>query len=197
MSGAPAAFIDRDGVINALVADPWTGHHESPLHVRQVALIPGATDAMRRLSAAGLLLVGVSNQPAAAKGAVSREELEAVNARVLELVAFDGGRFDAFRICMHHPEGVVGGLTMACECRKPAPGMLLDAARELEIDLGRSWMIGDTDGDVRAGAAAGCRAILVEHPASAHKRSTKTQPDAKVASLAAAAVLILGPDRIH
>lgn len=197
MSRAQAAFIDRDGVVNALVADPTTGRLESPLHVREVALIPGATDALKELRDAGLLLVGVSNQPAAAKGTVSLAELDAVQERVLELVALDGVRFDAFRICTHHPEGVAAELAIACDCRKPAPGMLIDAAHELEIDLARSWMVGDTDGDVMAGAAAGCRTVLVEHPASAHKRSVKAEPDAVATSLESAASLILAHDRIN
>ena len=167
MSGARAAFVDRDGTINELVPDPRTGQPESPLRVEDVALIPGAAGALRRLAAGGWLLVGVSNQPAAAKGTARPEQLAEVQARVLELLAADGARLDGFRICPHHPEGVVPGLAGPCDCRKPAPGMLIDAARELDIDLERSWMIGDTDSDVLAGAAAGCRTVLIEQEASA------------------------------
>jgi D-glycero-D-manno-heptose 1,7-bisphosphate phosphatase len=99
---------------------------------------------------------------------------------------------------------VVPELSVRCDCRKPAPGMLLDAARELEIDLAASWMLGDTDSDMQAGAAAGCRTVLIEHPGSAHKRGSAQepgsdrgrrdragQPDAIVPDLAAAAALIL------
>ena len=109
-------------------------------------------------------------------------ELHAMQARVLELLAAEGASFDDFRICLHHPEGVVPELTGPCDCRKPAPGMLLDAARELDIDLERSWMIGDTDSDVLAGRAAGCRTVLIEQPHSAHKRTAQPHPDAVVAT---------------
>ena len=191
MSSVRAAFIDRDGVINELIPDPVSGLPESPLHAPDVALVDGAATALRRLAAGGLLLVGVSNQPAAAKGTVSRAELDAVHARVIELLDAEGARFDAFRVCLHHPDGVVPGLSGACNCRKPAPGMLLDAARELAIDLTGSWMIGDTRSDIEAGAAAGCRTVLIEHPGSAHKRDRGVLPDATAPDLGAAAALIL------
>jgi D-glycero-D-manno-heptose 1,7-bisphosphate phosphatase len=197
VSGARAAFVDRDGTINELVPDPQTGLPESPLRVEDVALIPGAADALRRLAAGGWLLVGVSNQPAAAKGTVSPEQMADVQARVLELLGADGARLDDFRICPHHPEGVVPGLAGPCDCRKPAPGMLLDAARDLDIDLERSWMIGDTDGDVLAGAAAGCRTVLIEQEASGHKRKGTGQPDAVVPDLQDAAALLLGEEPVN
>jgi D-glycero-D-manno-heptose 1,7-bisphosphate phosphatase len=193
---SPAAFVDRDGVINELTADPDSGRPESPLRVQDVILVAGAAAALRRLAAAGLLLCGISNQPAAAKGTVSRAELDAVQQRVIDLLAVEDVRFDAFRACLHHPDGIVPELTGACDCRKPAPGMLLDAARELEIDLTGSWMIGDTDSDVQAGAAAGCRTILVEHPGSAHKRVHDARPDAIVPDLGAAAAVILSRLRL-
>ncbi len=188
MSGEHAVFVDRDGVIDDLVGDP----PESPLHPEDVALLPGAADALKRLATAGWLLVGVSNQPAAAKGTVSLDQLEQVQARVLALLDAEGARLDAFHICWHHPQGIVPGLSGACRCRKPAPGMLLDAAEELEIDLLKSWMLGDTDADVLAGANAGCRTILVTNQGSAHKRAGHGRPDAVVPDLPAAADLILG-----
>lgn len=191
MTGRRAAFVDRDGVINELVADPLSGLPESPLAPDQVVLIAGASRALAALAQAGWLLIGVSNQPAAAKGAISVEQLDAVQARVAELLAADGVSFDAFRLCLHHPDGVVPELSGACDCRKPAPGMLLDAAAELGIDLAASWMIGDTDSDVLAGARAGCRTILVEHRDSAHKRSEPGAADAVLADLDAAAAWLL------
>ncbi len=186
-----AAFVDRDGVINALVLDPVTGRPESPLRVADVGLIPGAGAARRRLVGGGWRLVGVSNQPAAAKGLISLDELAAVHARVVELLSAEGVRFDDFRLCHHHPDGVVLELGGKCDCRKPAPGMLLDAARALDIDLGASWMIGDTDGDILAGRAAGARTVLIEQPGSAHKRTGSVSPDAIVAGLGAAVDHIL------
>ena len=190
-AGRAAAFIDRDGVVNGLVPDPLSGLAESPLHPGEVELLPGAAEALRRLAAAGWLLVGVSNQPGAAKGSVPVAELEAVQARVVALLAAEGARFDAFKMCLHHPDGVVPELTGECECRKPAPGMLLDAARELGIDLSASWMIGDTDGDVLAGTAAGCQTVLVQTRGSLHKRAGYGHADAVVADLPAASEVLL------
>jgi D-glycero-D-manno-heptose 1,7-bisphosphate phosphatase len=186
-----AVFLDRDGVINALVADPRTGLLESPLSVADVTLIAGAAAALRKLSDAGWALVGVSNQPAAAKGAVSLDQLHAVQARVLELLSANGVRFDDFRLCLHHPDGVIAELTGPCDCRKPAPGMLVEAASALDIELTGSWMIGDTDGDVLAGQAAGCRTALVRNPGSTHKRGGGVSPDAVVDDLTGAVAEIL------
>lgn len=186
-----AVFVDRDGVINALVPDPATGRPESPLSVDDVVLLDGAADALRRLAEADWLLVGVSNQPAAAKGVVPIERLREVQDRVLALLGAEGVAFDDFRLCLHHPDGVVAELSGPCACRKPAPGMLLDAAADLGISLERSWMIGDTDADVRAGRSAGCATILIGNPGSTHKRSREVLPDATVAGLDAAAALIL------
>jgi D-glycero-D-manno-heptose 1,7-bisphosphate phosphatase len=185
-----AVFFDRDGVVNELVPDPISGLPESPLDPKQVRLIPGAAAALRRLQDAGYVLVGVSNQPAAAKGVVGLDRLRDVQERVLELLESEGVVPAAFKLCFHHPEGIVSELTRICDCRKPAPGMLLDAANDLEIDLGASWMIGDTDGDVAAGEAAGCRTVLIENPGSAHKRSGGTQA-AEARDLAAAAEIVL------
>jgi D-glycero-D-manno-heptose 1,7-bisphosphate phosphatase len=196
-SDRPAVFVDRDGVINELVSDPVNGQPESPLRVDDVRLIPGAAAALRDLTDAGWRLVGVSNQPSAAKGLMTLTELHTIQARVLELLAAEGAAFDDFRLCLHHPEGVVLELAGECDCRKPAPGMLLAAANELALDLRRSWMIGDTDGDVQAGRAAGCRTILVEHRHSAHKRTAELSPDAVVSDLKAAAGIILATKGVH
>jgi D-glycero-D-manno-heptose 1,7-bisphosphate phosphatase len=191
VNGRAAAFLDRDGTLNALVPDPASGVAESPLSVSDVRLIDGAAAAARRLSQAGFALVCVSNQPAAAKGKVSPERLRAVNERVLGLLAEEGVRLDGFRLCMHHPEGAVPELSGPCACRKPAPGMLLDASRELDIELASSWMLGDTDPDVLAGRAAGCKTVLIEHPGSTHKRAGVGSPDLLARDLADGVAQIL------
>ena len=188
----PAAFLDRDGVVNELVPDPTTGLPESPLAPDDVALMTGVVAALGRLRNAGYLLIGISNQPAAAKGTVTLDELRSVQTRVEELLRAAQVEPDGFRLCFHHPDGVVTELARTCDCRKPAPGMLLDVASELDIDLPNSWMIGDTDADVAAGRAAGCRTVLVENPASRHKRADGSIPDVRVPDLAAAVESILG-----
>jgi D-glycero-D-manno-heptose 1,7-bisphosphate phosphatase len=189
--GSPAVFLDRDGVLDAAVPDPVSRQPESPLQVADVRLLPGVALAMRELADAGYALVCASNQPAAAKGKVSIRQLLAVHERVLELLAQEGARLDASRLCPHHPAGVVADLSGACPCRKPAPGMLLDAAAALDLDLGASWMIGDTDADVGAGRAAGCRTALLAYPHSAHKRAGAAGADLFAADLVDAASRLL------
>jgi D-glycero-D-manno-heptose 1,7-bisphosphate phosphatase len=186
-----AVFLDRDGVLNRLVIDAQTGRPESPLRPEDVALLPGAAAAVRRAQDGGYLVIGVSNQPAAAKGHVPLERLEAVQARVLELLEMAGAVPDGFRICFHHPEGTTPPLGGRCDCRKPAPGLLLQAAEDHNLDLAASWMIGDTDADVAAGAAAGCRTILIENPDSKHKRLSTVTPLATAPNLGAAVDLML------
>lgn len=184
MSARPAAFLDRDGTLNELVPDRASGLPESPLCSADVRLIQGAAGAARALALAGFALVCVSNQPAAAKGKVPLERLLDVHERVIALLGEEGVHLDASRLCLHHPEGVVAELTGPCACRKPAPGMLLDAAQELGLDLASSWIVGDTDSDVAAGAAAGCQTMLIEHPGSVHKRLQVVKPDVLAESLA-------------
>jgi D-glycero-D-manno-heptose 1,7-bisphosphate phosphatase len=182
-----AVFLDRDGVLNELVADPASGAAESPLEVEQVRLMPGAAAAAARLARAGFLLVCVSNQPAAAKGKVPIAQLLAVHERVTELLAREGVTLAASRLCLHHEQGVASGLAGPCTCRKPAPGMLLDAAAALGLDMGSSWMVGDTDADILAGRAAGCRTLLILNPASFHKRLQGVNPDIMADQLASGA----------
>jgi D-glycero-D-manno-heptose 1,7-bisphosphate phosphatase len=192
VSGRLAVFLDRDGTLNEAAPDPDTGVPESPLRVRDVRLIEGAAAAALQLAQAGFALICVTNQPAAAKGKVPLEQLLAVHDRVLELLREQGVQLDASRICLHHPQGVVPELSRVCDCRKPAPGMLLDAAHEMGIELASSWMVGDTDADVAAGRAAGCRTVLIEYPGSAHKRTGNAGPDLLASSLAEGAMRLLG-----
>jgi D-glycero-D-manno-heptose 1,7-bisphosphate phosphatase len=192
--GRAAVFLDRDGVLNATVPDPDSGLFESPLKLADVHLLPGVGAALRRLADAGYALACVSNQPVAAKGKTSLQELLALHERVLELLAHEGVRLDASRLCPHHPDGVVTELSGPCDCRKPAAGMLLDVARAQALDLRASWMLGDTDSDVKAGRTAGCRTVLVEYPPSAHKRLGGASPDFRAADLAGGVAQVLESD---
>lgn len=185
-------FLDRDGVVNQLVRDERSGSYESPYEEAQVAVEPGAAEGIAALHRAGLVLVVVSNQPAAAKGTTTLEALRGVHDRVVRLLAAEGVALDDYRYCFHHPDGVDPELAVACACRKPLPGMLLDAAEEFGLDLARSWMVGDSDVDIKAGRSAGCRTLLVENPRSAHRRLRGVEPDARAPDLAAAARLIVG-----
>jgi D-glycero-D-manno-heptose 1,7-bisphosphate phosphatase len=192
--GRPAAFLDRDGTLNETVLDPDSGTPESPLAVAEVRLIPGAVASARALADAGYVLVCITNQPAAAKGKIGLRELLDVHERVIDLLAQEGVRVEISRLCPHHPEGRPGELSGPCDCRKPAPGMLLDVVAELELDLAGSWMLGDTDADVGAGRAAGCRTALIDYPPSAHKRSGGEAPDVFAPDITAAVAQLLGPD---
>jgi D-glycero-D-manno-heptose 1,7-bisphosphate phosphatase len=188
---ARAVILDRDGVLDDPVPDPRSGGlPESPYDPADVRLAAGALAGVRALRAQGFLLVVASNQPAAAKGTVSLESLWAVHERVEALLREGGMVLDGWYYCHHHPAGVVPELSGLCDCRKPAPGLLLRAAEEHDLDLAASWMVGDSDADVEAGRRAGCRTVLIEHPGSAHRRSASVDPTLVAADLAAAAVAI-------
>jgi D-glycero-D-manno-heptose 1,7-bisphosphate phosphatase len=165
-----AVFLDRDGVIVELVWDDEDGSYEGPNVKEDVHLIRGASEAIRRIRSLDYRTVVVSNQPGAAKGKASRDELLGAHAQVVRQLAESGVEIDEYRYCLHHPDALDPEFSEACECRKPMPGMLLEAAAALDIDLSRSWMIGDSDSDAEAGRRAGCRTILVEYPQSAHRR---------------------------
>lgn len=148
-----AVFLDRDGTINVEV---------DYLHRRtDFAFIPGAPQAIRRLKEAGYLVVVVTNQSGVARGYYDEAAVSALHAHIQEELAAIGTRIDAFYLCPHHPSEGVGEYRVECDCRKGAPGMLLRAAREHDIDLAASWMVGDKLADIEAGMAAGSRPILV------------------------------------
>lgn len=191
MSLRRAAFLDRDGVLNDPVVDPESGLPESPLRADDVRLAAGAADGARRLRDAGYALVIVTNQPAAAKDKVTVEGVRAVHARVESLLEAEGVTVERSFMCLHHPAGVVPHLTRACACRKPAAGMLVEAAAELGLDLPESWIFGDGNADIGAGRTAGCRVALVEHPGTAHRRREHAPADVMGATLDAAARLVL------
>ena len=156
-----AVFLDRDGVVNELVYHEDHGIIDSPFTVAQFRLLPGVIEAVRQLRDADYTVVLVSNQPGIAKGHMSREAFDRIKERMKEELAKGGACLDGEYYCLHHPEAVVAELRANCECRKPKPGLLLRAARDFDIDLSKSWMIGDGLTDVLAGKAAGCQTILL------------------------------------
>ena len=154
-----AAFLDRDGVLTEILRDAELGILYTAFHADQLRPTRDAAGLVKRLRSAGYACIVVSNQPGPAKGHFTVAQLERMNARLREL--FD---LDAVYCCPHHPEGGHGGdpaLRGPCECRKPKPGMILQAAREHGIDLASSVMVGDSLDDVRAGQAAGVRTVLI------------------------------------
>jgi D-glycero-D-manno-heptose 1,7-bisphosphate phosphatase len=190
-----AVFFDRDGVLVTLVWDAVDASFEGPNAEEDVSIVPGAADAIRRIRSLDYRTVVVSNQPGAAKGKASHEDLFAVHERVVRLLAESGVAIDDYRYCLHHPDAIDPELARVCECRKPKPGLLLQAAADLDLDLSRSWMIGDSDVDAEAGRAAGCRTILVENPRSVNRRQVEGDVDYRARDVAHAAEIVVSEMR--
>ena len=147
----PAAFLDRDGVLNV--------DHGYTFKPGDLELIPTAAAAVRLLNEAGYFVIVVTNQSGVARGYYTEADVNTFNAHICEVLQAQGARIDAFYYCPHHPEGTVKALAIRCECRKPAPGMLEQAARDWPIDRGRSFLIGDKDHDLAAAKAFGIRGV--------------------------------------
>lgn len=153
--GRPAVFLDRDGVLIEEV------HYLA--RVEQVRMIPGAAEAVRRLNAAGLPVVVVTNQAGVARGYFPESQVGVVHEHLSRLLSDEaGGRIDLYDYSPYHPTEGVGDYRRDTDCRKPNPGMLVRCAARLDLDLGRSWMVGDKRSDLEAGAAVGCRTLLVQ-----------------------------------
>jgi D-glycero-D-manno-heptose 1,7-bisphosphate phosphatase len=169
-----AVFLDRDGVINRTVVRD--GRPYPPASVDALELLPGVAEALARLHDAGYRLVVVTNQPDIARGTQDRAVVDAMHAKLAATLPIDD-----FRVCDHDdPDG--------CNCRKPKPGLLRQAAQAADIDLGASFMVGDRWRDIEAGRAAGCRTIFIDYDYNELRRHA---PDVIVRSLAEAADWIL------
>lgn len=175
-----AIFLDRDGTLNK---DSGYVHRKEDW-----IWLPGVLQALRRFRAAGYLLVVVSNQSGLARGMFTQKDLAALEAWVTTQMAEKNVGIDAWYYCPHLPE-----ITGPCSCRKPEPGLLLQAARDLDIDLARSWMVGDSLRDVQAGLAAGCQCVLVG-PAGRERAQSLPAGVITVVHLPAAEAHILGPE---
>lgn len=169
-----AVFLDRDGVLSR--SDVWDGKPFAPVALDGFDLLPDAAPAAAALKRQGFLLVVVTNQPDVGNGKVARETVDAMNRRLAQQVPVD-----AIKVC-YHPQSA------GCACRKPAPGMLIEAARELDIDLAASFMVGDRWSDVAAGKAAGCRTVFIDRHYAERRPEA---PDFITDSLAGAAELIV------
>ncbi len=146
-------FLDRDGTINAEV-DFLTSPED-------VVLLPSASRVVREANAMGMAVIVVTNQSGVARGFLTERDLEAVHARLIELLEAEGARIDAVYYCPHHPTEGRAPYVMDCPCRKPRPGMLLMGRDAFGLDLGRSFLIGDRCADLEAGRTAGCTTGLV------------------------------------
>jgi D-glycero-D-manno-heptose 1,7-bisphosphate phosphatase len=157
-------ILDRDGTLIDVVRDEETGTVSVAFHPDQIRLLPGVLDGLALLSAAGFGFAIATNQPGPAKGQFSLAAVENTNRALLALLANSGITIGALEVCLHHPSGGPGGdarLLGECSCRKPKPGLLLNAVERCGFDAQRTWMIGDSTADVLAARAAKLRAALV------------------------------------
>ena len=172
-----AVFLDRDGVITRpLVRE---GKPYPPGRLEEMELLPGVREALRALRQAGYCLVVVTNQPDVARGTTSRAEVDAINRRLQSTLPLD-----AIRMCVHDDQD-------RCDCRKPLPGLITQAARELDIDCATSSLVGDRWRDIEAGRRAGCKTYFIDH---AYEEPRPQSYDFRVGSLLEAASLILQTD---
>jgi D-glycero-D-manno-heptose 1,7-bisphosphate phosphatase len=148
-----AAFLDRDGTLLQ-----EAGYLD---RLEQVSPFPFSIDAVRLLNRAGLAVVVVTNQSGVGRGFYDEAFVQRTHEVVAAQFAAGGARIDGFYYCPHHPDAAIEPYRQRCECRKPEPGMLRAAARDLDLDLGRAFLVGDKWSDVQAGTAAGARGILV------------------------------------
>ncbi|PLY08281.1 MAG: D-glycero-beta-D-manno-heptose-1,7-bisphosphate 7-phosphatase [Desulfuromonas sp.] len=149
----PAVFLDRDGTINV--------EKDYLYKVEDFEFIPGAPEAIKRLKDAGYLVVVVTNQSGVARGYYTLADVDRLHDHLSASLLSYQTSVDGFYVCPHHPNAGDSELTGDCSCRKPSPGMLLAAACDLNVDLARSWMVGDKLADIEAGLQAGVRPLMV------------------------------------
>jgi histidinol-phosphate phosphatase family protein len=155
MAMTPAVFLDKDGTV--LLDVPYN------CDLRLMEFAPGAPQALYRLAQLGLPLIVVTNQAGVALGKFPIGALDAMRRRLAVMFKSAGAHLDGFYCCPHHPKGIVAPYSGYCTCRKPRPGLLLEAAREHELNLSSSWFIGDILDDVEAGNRAGCKTLLLDN----------------------------------
>src|ERR1700751_2599739 len=158
---ARAVFLDRDGVINPYVTHPEFGTVDSPACASEFSLFPGVGQAINRFNQLGLLVVVVSNQPGIAKRKFSVSHLNAITTKMCASVRECGGKIDAVYHCLHHPDSFLPLYRKTCECRKPKPGLLFMAGNDYNIELTKSYTVGDGVADILASAASGSPQIFV------------------------------------
>lgn len=186
---AKAIFFDRDGTLNRPVLDPKTGEYGAPHNPEKIELVPNAVELLKKVQDSYKLFL-VSNQPDVAKGKATLDALHKVHAEFERLMTSNGIHFEEFFYCYHHPNGTNPEYSYTCECRKPKPLFLLEAAEKYGIDLSESWMIGDRDVDVDCGKAAGTKTILIKEALSATHHG-KSKPNFEANNLKEAIDLVL------
>jgi D-glycero-D-manno-heptose 1,7-bisphosphate phosphatase len=156
-----AVFLDRDGVVNELVYFPDQGIIDSPFIAGQFHLCPGVPEAVKKFQSAGYKVIIVSNQPGIAKGHMTLQDFQQISNMMKTQLWKEDAFLDGEYYCLHHPEAKIERYRADCACRKPKPGLIFIAARDLDIDVAESWYIGDNLTDMQAGRDAGCRTLLI------------------------------------
>jgi D,D-heptose 1,7-bisphosphate phosphatase len=156
-----AVFLDRDGVINEIVYHKEMGIVDSPFTVEQFMLIKDIDKAINKFQELGFKVIIISNQPGIAKNHHDEITFEKIKEKMHKEFLKKGIKIDAEYYCFHHPDAVIKKYKKICNCRKPRPGMILSAAKDFDIDLSKSWMIGDGINDIKTGISAGCTTILI------------------------------------
>jgi D-glycero-D-manno-heptose 1,7-bisphosphate phosphatase len=181
-------FLDRDGTIN------YDTHYlNDPDNAR---ILKGVTSALRRLKKAGFLLIIISNQSGIARGYIKESALKKINSKITAMLLEKGIKIDRLYYCPHHKDGKIAKYRMECDCRKPGPGMILNARRDFDIDLENSFMVGDMEADIGAGKNAGLKGsvlVLTGHGMETFKKKKelKYKPDYIAKNLNEAASWIL------
>ncbi len=180
-----AVLLDRDGVLNELVFYRG-GRVGSPVSARQLVVYPRAAESINKIHRAGYKAIVISNQPGVAKKQFSYAELERMNEKIRRALRKGEAFLDAEYYCLHHPRALIAKYRVDCDCRKPKPGLLLKAARENDLDLKKSFFVGDSLTDVQAGKAAGCKTVLIGQMTDMLNRMMKKHnavPDFLITSL--------------
>ena len=179
-------FLDRDGTINE-----ERGHIQSP---EDIVLLPGSASAIRRLNESQYLTVVVTNQSVIARGQCTEADMEVIHNRLQSLIGEYGASIDRVYYCPHYPDTEISGgrreLQIGCDCRKPEPGLILKAAKDMNIDLNASWMIGDMISDIEASNRAGIRSVLLAKQGG-FDNQWSARPDAVCLNLKDAVEVIL------
>ena len=156
-----AVLLDRDGIINELVYYPEHGIVDSPFTPEQLRLTPFAGEAVNCFQKLGFRVIVISNQPGIAKAHFDESTFDAISLKMRELLKKENANLDDEYYCFHHPNGVREEYRKVCDCRKPKPGLIFKAAKDHNLSLSESFLVGDGTIDVRAGLEAGCKTVLV------------------------------------
>jgi D,D-heptose 1,7-bisphosphate phosphatase len=156
-----AVFLDRDGVINAMVYNPEFGLVDSPANPEEFELITGVGKSILTINQMGLLAIVISNQPGVAKGKYTLDLLNAMTEKMYQELAQAGAKLDAVYYCLHHPEAELTQYRQVCECRKPKPGLLLKAVQDWKINLQSSYLVGDGMSDIVTGQVVGVTTLFI------------------------------------